>query len=57
MYTTPGCRYLAYVNVRFGMEQDSANTRANFDEWLQYQNNNAVKYEANGKLTLPDTLI
>ncbi|KAL3790708.1 hypothetical protein HJC23_009808 [Cyclotella cryptica] len=37
------------VNVRFGMEQDSLNTGANFDEWLQYQNNNAVKYEANGK--------
>jgi hypothetical protein len=37
------------VNVRFGMEQGSPNTEANFDEWLQYQNNNAAKYEANGK--------
>ncbi|KAL7476229.1 hypothetical protein ACHAW6_002104 [Cyclotella cf. meneghiniana] len=37
------------VNVRFGREQNSPNTGANFDEWLQYQNNNSVKYEANGK--------
>jgi hypothetical protein len=32
------------VNVRFGKEQD-----AKFEEWLQYQKHNAVKYDANGK--------
>lgn len=36
------------VNVRFGKER-ALNNDANYQEWLQYQNNNKAKYEANGQ--------
>ena len=38
----------ANVNVRFGSSRGLSKD-ANYEEWLQYQNNNNVKYEANGK--------
>jgi hypothetical protein len=37
----------ANVNVRFGKGRSLKD--ASFEEWLQYQENNKVKYEANGK--------
>jgi hypothetical protein len=37
----------ANINVRFGKGRSLKD--ANFEEWLQYQENNKVKYEANGK--------
>ena len=38
----------ANVNVRFGNAR-GLDKDANYEEWLQYQNNNNLKYEANGK--------